>query len=382
MKAVKNIDFQYDTLIDRRNICDRLHEIKAINRMVARNQRIVLYGPRRYGKTSLITNVIGPDFVKSNRKGLVISIDFMDVQDLSSIEQRLRLSLSNTIQSQMKMRGWVESFISYFKNLSLTIDMDPITGQPSFSVKGNPKHILQSIDEYFLAIQKLQGDRPVLLTLDEFQDVHYVKEAEAILRKNLQTLSQMPVIISGSKRLLLTDMFARSKSPFFGFGDEVDLPPIQVHDWLPYFNMRLRDSGKSIDENSMRLISEKLHNVPNAISEVGFWIKHDEQLKGQLTITSIWNSVERHLLAKEQVFRYQLTSFSLQEKAILNAIAENGYVKQPTSKDFLRRVFSNASSVKKTFSKFLKLGVTEWEIDRGYRLSDPLLGLFLARQAS
>ena len=379
--AKKKIDmeFQYDTLVDRCNICDRKSEIAAINNMISRGQKVVIYAPRRYGKTSLMQNVIAAEFLETHKDGFLVYVDFMDVNDLSSIEQRLTQSISKTLRSKSSVRGFFDSMANYFKNLSLTFEIDPLTGQPSASIKGQLGKEQKTLDEYFAALRNISQRHSVLLVLDEFQDIMFVPEAEGILRNNLQRLTKISTLISGSKRQLLTKMFASAKAPFFGFGDEICLPPIPVSDWHEYFNIRLEACNKSIPIETLREICDRLCHVPNGISEVGFWLRHDNNLSGIINSTDAWISIQRLIQGKQQTYRYHLAPFSNKEKAILNAVAKRTYVSAPNSKDFIKDVISNASSIKKSIDKFIRLGVLEWELDKGYRISDPLLSLFIAK---
>ncbi len=373
-----SLEFQYDTLVDRHNICNRVDEIKTIGMMVNRGQRVVLYAPRRYGKTSLMHNVIAKDFLRKSKNAFIVMVDFMDVTDLSSIERRLAQSISQSFRTHAPVKDFLKSIVRYFANIALTIDFDPISGLPSASLKGSVGGELATIDGFFQALKKISEDRPLLLILDEFQDIQNIEGAEGYLRKNIQTLSKVPMIISGSKRRLLTKMFASAKAPFFGFGDEVALGPISPTEWLLYFNARFQTANKSIDIDLMTDISQRVNHVPNAICEIGFWLWHDQSLHGKITSQALWVSLDRMIHCKEQGFRYQIAPFTQNEKTILSAIAKFGYVLQPTSKMILKEVKSNASSVLKTLAKLERLGVIEWELDLGYRLSDPLLSLFMA----
>jgi hypothetical protein len=143
--------------------------------------------------------------------------------------------------------------------------------------------------------------------------------------------------------------------------------------------MRLGPYNKSIPVGTLGEICDRLCHVPNGISEVGFWFRHDNNLSGIIDSTDAWISIQRLIQGKQQTYRYHLAPFSNKEKAILYAVAKRIYVSAPNSKDFIKDVISNASSIKKSIDKFIRLGVLEWELDKGYRISDPLLSLFIAK---
>ena len=66
----KSLGFQYDTLIARVNFCNRLKDIAHIGEMVSRKQKIIIYAPRRFWKTSLMQNIVAKDFVKLDSKAI------------------------------------------------------------------------------------------------------------------------------------------------------------------------------------------------------------------------------------------------------------------------------------------------------------------------
>jgi hypothetical protein len=68
---------------------------------------------------------------------------------------------------------------------------------------------------------------PILLILDEFQDIAGIKEAEALFRNSLQNLNfKIPIVILESKQHLLTKIFARPTALFFNWGTHLnqDIP--------------------------------------------------------------------------------------------------------------------------------------------------------------
>jgi AAA+ ATPase superfamily predicted ATPase len=60
------LEFTFDRLIDRENICDLEAQRKLLEKLINQKQNIVLYAQRNYGKTSLIKNVIIDDFRKTH----------------------------------------------------------------------------------------------------------------------------------------------------------------------------------------------------------------------------------------------------------------------------------------------------------------------------
>jgi AAA+ ATPase superfamily predicted ATPase len=72
--------FRYDILIGEEDVCDRDEEIARLLRAARRDERILLLAPRRYGKTSLVKNIVGPAARRFRPKRLVLTVDFIRVR--------------------------------------------------------------------------------------------------------------------------------------------------------------------------------------------------------------------------------------------------------------------------------------------------------------
>ena len=370
--------FQYDVLIDRQNICDRKSEIATLNRMVTSKQRVVVYAPRRYGKTSIIRNVIAGDFHKTHRKAVVAYFDLMDVDSLDSLARRLHTGISAGLTESYKSKSLLQAVVSYFKNVSISLSLDPMTQLPTIELRGGVSKPQKTVEELLMGVGRLASARPVFLIFDEFQDIAEIPEAAAILRSSLQRLSNIPIAILGSKRALLSQMFSSNHSPFFSFGDEITLPAISPNDWQPYFNERLGTKGSSISLEVVSNLCELLCHVPNAICEAGFWLCNN-LAKTDISREALFQSLDNLVKSKEHSLRYQLSNFSTSERSVIQAIAKEQYVAQVSGKAFLKNVKSGGSGTLKIVEKLTHIGFLEHEQDKGYRMSDPILRYFLLR---
>lgn len=368
--------FKYDVLITREDICDREDDIRQLGKASLSHQRIVLLAPRRYGKTSLVKNVVAVDFKKARKKGLVIYIDLMEVKSLESIAKRLQHGIAKSLTEQFSAKSLLQRLTRFFKKLSVSLEVDPISGKPSFSLTANNPDQQQNVLTLLDSIEALSSQYSLLLILDEFQDISFVSEAQALFRSSLQKLSKSSVFILGSKRHLLEDMFGNSRAPLFQYGDERHLKPIALEKWLPYFRERLSPHQIRIQEAEMQYIMKKLCDVPNAICELGAWLV-DSYQKKTLTIALIQEALNS-MVEQRQTYAYRLQGYTENEKKILSTIAQSTFVLSPQSSEFLQQTGLSKSGVAKIVQKLMDLGLLEYELEHGYRLSDPVLGHYLA----
>src|SRR3989338_10085690 len=126
--------FAYHVLLDSENICNYQKERKVIAKEVLSGQRLVLFGRRNTGKTSLIKSVIIPEFKKNHKNGLVVFADFMGVRDFRQIDARLRNAFRDGFSQSFPKKSVFDGMVRLVKNLRPTLSVDPLTGEMNFTL--------------------------------------------------------------------------------------------------------------------------------------------------------------------------------------------------------------------------------------------------------
>ena len=236
----------------------------------------------------------------------------------------------------------------------------------------NKKHLLA----LFESLKEIQKKYNLLLILDEFQDVSFVKEAEALWRGALQTLTKSSVFILGSKRHILQKIFDNTNSPLFQFGDEIHLEPIALEDWHKYFKERLEPKKLKIEKDDLAYLLKIMCDVPNSICELGAYLV-EKHFRKKLTKSVIQNSLN-DMIQTRQSYAYRRQFLTQIEIRILSRLAKGPYIKSPQSQEFLAKLKISKSTVSYTIQKLLDKGLIEFELEKGYRVSDPVFGYYLA----
>lgn len=369
--------FKYDVLIGADDLCDRKSEQEDLLKRAKTKKRTIVFAPRRYGKTSLIKNVVGTAFSNLSRHHLVLFFDLMGVQSLESIAKRLHHGISKTLSQRFPVKTLLKDVSDSLRGFSLQVDMDPVTGQPSLSLTAKGREPRTEITHLMDTIRALAKKYPSMIVLDEFHDITFVPEAEALFRGLLQELGETTVFILGSKRHLLTLMFQDAHAPLFHYGDEVHLGPIPFKDWLAYFQERMVPKQIMIGEEELRWILSALCDVPNAVCEFGAWLVDNLAPKTTLTIGIVKQQLDR-LVENKQSYAYLLQGYTEKECGVMSALSKRQFTLEPHSEAFLKSIRASKSSVGKIVKKLMDRGLIEHEAEKGYRLSDPLLGHYLS----
>lgn len=369
--------FKYDVLINADDLCNRKMEQEDLLKRAKTRKRTIVFAPRRYGKTSLIKNVIGKSFFNLSRRHLVLSFDLMDVQSLESIAKRFHHGIGQSLSQRFPIKTLLRDVAQHLKGLSIQVETDPVSGQPSLSITVKQREAKVEITGLMDVVKSLARKYPTMIILDEFHDIIFVPEAEAIFRHLLQELGGTSVFILGSKRHLLTLMFQDARAPLFHYGDETHLGPIPLKDWLIYFQERMAPKKIVMDEEELRWILTTLCDVPNAICEFGAWLVDNLSPGTGLTLGLIKQELDR-MVENKQSYAYLLQGATEKENEVMSALARGQYTIKPHSEAFLKSIRVSKSSVGKIIKQLLDRGLIEYELEKGYRISDPLLGHYLA----
>ena len=126
--------FVFDRLVDRENICNLDDEQQALRQAVQQSARVVVYGPRNFGKTSVVHNVTIEEFRSAHRRSFVFAADLLGVRSMRSLTQRMAASLQRCFAASFPVKGLLENAGRFLGSLRPEIALDPHTGSPSLSL--------------------------------------------------------------------------------------------------------------------------------------------------------------------------------------------------------------------------------------------------------
>ena len=300
----------------------------------------------------------------------------MGVKDLDSITSRLKHGLEHSIKESFPVKSVTNSLSEFFTNLRVTMTIDAGTGIPSVAIEsaGSSKKKI-TIEDVFQTIEKIGKKIPTLIVLDEFQDVALVPEAESLFRNAFQQLSSLPMIILGSKKHLLKNIFSLPNSPLANFGKDVTITEIDYEKYHFYMNERFALRKLKITKEDSKYLQDLMHRQPEAINLLCHEIQQNHSNK-KIDRAIILEMIEQILDQRNKRFEVMLSSFSRAEEKIVVGIANEQNVSQPQSKAFTSKVNLTARTVKTNIDKLMNQGILDMKGDY-YYICDPLLCLYL-----
>lgn len=369
-------EFIFDRLLEKHELCNMEREIAFLEESIGKKQKVVVYGPRNFGKTSIIKNIIAKSFVKNKKESFVFFCDLMEVKDIESITNRLLVSFERSFEKSFPIKELLETSKRFLTSLMPEISIDPITGTPSLSLTVIHKKNKISVQELFEQIRNMSDKIPALVILDEFQDIANIKEAQSIFRNAFQEITNIPIIISGSKKHLLANIFAKPQAPLAFSGIDLEIKPISYEKYHRYIVERFEQKKISVKAEITKHIQDLMLRIPESVNMLCHNISElfsNIEINNDDVIKALYDLLNK----KESRYESYISNFSITEEKVLTQIAKNVSIKNPSSKEFMKQTDLTNRSTSKIIEKLTNSGVIEKTENGEYRLSDPLLMYFL-----
>jgi hypothetical protein len=274
-----------------------------------------------------------------------------------------------------KNEALMKKIMKRLSALRLKFTIDHLTGEPALSFDvNNVREAEKSLDTIFRYLAG-QSHR-IIIAIDEFQQItnYPEKNLEAILRTHLQTVNNVSVIFSGSRKHILTDIFSSPNRPFYNITEMMEIGTIAPELYKTFIRERLRKGSVSITAPALDRIAEisGLHT---------FYVQYFcNRLYSEYKNIDT-NDVDKVLISilreNEPVYANYLILLTPMQYRVLKAIALNDGIDNPMSKEFLSKYeLGAASSVSQAIKSLSDKEFVFFSKNR-YRLNDVFLAQWI-----
>ncbi len=331
----------------------------------------VLIGPRRFGKTSFVLNLLN-EFEEKGYTTIFVDI-FNITSHLDFLNQILRALHSK--------KTWLERVKNHLAKLrpKLTTEYDSTTGQATFgmSLQSSTEKDVKEVIQEVLDELTLLGDK-VIIAIDEFQKVCEIDDKgwlEATLRTHMQQMRNTTFLFTGSRKGIIYDMLNNSSRPFYRSCQPVEFPSFggEFTDWIleRFSEIDIRCQRAAIEH-----LREVVQDTPNYVQMICFHLVAQGQNNiGIKEVDSTLSTVVR-----QNAYAYQtlLNTLSLSQQRALRLAASHG--RQVFSKGLLLKYQISSAAVLSAAIQNLKAkGILDEEgTGRGVVVfDDPLFAIWL-----
>ncbi|MCP5045636.1 MAG: ATP-binding protein [bacterium] len=374
--------FVYGERVSGENFCNREREIRELASEINSSQNIMIYSPRRYGKTSLIDAVL--EKVESNG---ILTI-YIDLFPVISNEDFVRISLKAISRLlNGSSRNTLKKIKTFFTRISpsLSMTMDE-SGTPSIGINFSKTEILPAVEDIFNGLYHYikSNNKRAVVVLDEFQQLGELEDTriEKTLRSIIQGHREISYVFMGSKKHLIYDMFNNPGRPFFKSSAHFPLERIGKQEFVEFIKRKFHQSNRGIEEEAAILIPETAESHPYYTQMLAHTIWEFQEKSSVITIAHVKAAIKKILDREQAAFTNLWDNLTLKQKRLLLALA----IKKPGDKlfssEFLGTHGLNSSgTVQRGIKSLIHKGIIDKENEK-IEVSDIFLKLWLIKRVA
>ncbi|MDF1518584.1 MAG: ATPase [Lutibacter sp.] len=368
--------FVFGRIATEKNFTNRTIEIERLVNNFNSFVNTILISPRRWGKSSLVAKA-SKIAMKNDETLRFCFIDLYNIRSEEDFYQTLAKEVLKNSSSKMEeISDNVKKFLGQFLpriSFSPGSDFD-------FSLGLNWKEIKMEPDEIINLPEKIAHEKNLrfVICIDEFQNISEFEEPLAF-QKKMRSLWQVhqktSYCLYGSKRHMLLDVFTSSSMPFYKFGDVVFLEKIDSTDWLEFIKTRFEETGKTIDDESINLITSLTDCHPYYVQQLAqqTWFRTKRKCSKEL----VFDAFENLVMQLSLLFQTLTDELSKTQINFLKAILKNAI--QLSSKSTIKEYqLGSSANVLKIKNALIKKEIIDIQIGE-ISFMDPLYKYWLKK---
>jgi AAA+ ATPase superfamily predicted ATPase len=283
--------FPYDSLSTDEQFFGRNDELERIAKIVQYSNNLLIHSKRRMGKSSLINY-----FLETHQDNhICIYVDIFAITSKEDFAKSLLMALSNA--QKIDLKSAIKNLTSLFKRVRVEPTIDTKTLEYSIKPIVATLSFAEMMEDFFYTLDQLSKKQQIILAIDEFQQIAAIKDVklDSLLRKYIQQRKNISFVFLGSKRHLLTSLFAY-KAPLYELATHFELQPLQIEDISDYSSRFL-----NIDKKSVSYIYEKSDGETKMIQHVLHLLY--VQKRGAVTKSQIDESLKEIINSKDSSYK-------------------------------------------------------------------------------
>jgi len=316
--------FVYGEIVTAAAFADREEEREHLARDLASGQKVFLISPRRYGKTSLVRDVMR---TLARQQILTIEVTVASSSSYIGFLEAYAQALLAADTPVARIKRWASDLLRTIKP-ELRFDADPM-GKAKFSLSFPAVRTMRDTarvaNEVFQLPARIAEARKqrLAIALDEFQAITAFNggSVENALRAAVQDQRQVGYVFSGSEPSLMERMLG-PRRPFYKAGPVMRLGKIHEDDFAVFIEERFLGSGIKPEAGLGSAIIDLAANVPYDVQRLAHETWDDVKEGGRKTagLDDLHATLLRLLGEQNTVFEESWQRLTLPQRAVLRAL--------------------------------------------------------------
>jgi len=355
--------FEYQRIVVGKTFVDREEELKILTKALLSGENMLLYSPRRLGKSSLLQEVL----LHIAKQRITIYVDLWECLTEAEIAEKLATGIINAAFTKMeKAAATLKEVITSARPL-LTLEPD---GSIGLKLEYSEKD--KTLKETLFLIETIAEKRKkkIIIVIDECQVIAEFEgnRIEKLFRTVIQQQRLVTYVFSGSKQHVLKAMVNQKTRPFYRQLRPITLGTIPRDAFTPFIKKGFSHIAP-IDDAAIKEIYHFTSGNPQRTQQVCHFLYAQAQEDKKSTAEQVKNVVMELCLTLNKEFEDELESIkNKRQRAILKALALDSTDK-PLSADFIKKhTLGPSSSVQTALKMLIEKGI----LDESYHFIDPL----------
>jgi uncharacterized protein len=376
--------FNFGDLAFDATFTDRDDELRELEADIRNGLNVVIFAPRRYGKSSLVLRA-AQDLTKEGV--LIAQVDLMQTATKEQLAAKLAASIHENIASPLLRAR--DRAAQLFRGLRVTpvMTLDPNDGSVSFSFSAG--HAAEDVDATLERILELpaelaaERERTVALVFDEFQEVLDIDpRLPALMRATFQSQRDVAHVYLGSKRTMMERLFNDANEPFWRSAKQIELGPIPRAPFERFIRERFSSTGKTVADDVVTAILDRTGGHPYGTQELCYALWEEVDEGAGADESDLERALERVLRSENAHFTRVWETASRNQRLVLQALAQEP-LRPITAEAFRYRYGLPApSSVQKALDRLVADEVVARERAGAYRIAEPFLADWIRRSGT
>ncbi len=353
-----------------KNFIGREDEINYIVELIRLGQNIVLIAPRRYGKTSLVLEILSK--IKSPEMYSVF-IDIFTIPTLEMLPSQITAEVLKNHKLDKAFTNTKSSALAMIKNIKLKATIEDFEFILGFSEqKENSWDLLgKSID--FIDEFPIKHNKKMVCAFDEFGDIKKLdgNKIVKLFRSKIQLHKNTSYIFSGSYESVMSSLFIKKNAPFFRFARIINLGEIKKEKFLIFYKAQLKKYKIKIEDDFINNILNFTNGHPYysqlALQEIIIFHALNKKIPQYNELLELMLNAEKSYVEKS----WEEISLSKENVRVLLSVVQS-------DTKIYSQLKNSGINISRAINSLLNNG-TLLKNNSSYYLSDPILSYWIKR---
>ncbi len=316
-------------------------------------RNVLIRGPRRTGKSSLVINTF------QKVKCQFVRVDFWGVKTESKAVEKIARAL--------------EPFSKKLPMLS------------GFNVAGvglqwKSPEALSSVEDLLRVMPDLHKKNPVVVFFDEFQSLLDLPDSDQFLgalRSEIQAQPEVQYVFAGSNQNRLMEIFYSQRSPFFKSAALMEVGSLEHDAFIEWLEAKFAETDRSVDPKLWGPIFDLSHAIPGDVQDVCYHLWNDLEEGERVTAKRFGETLQRVLHERASGYEGMWNMLTDNQQKIAMGLARYREDKY-TSNEFMQLSGATSpASVKRGIEALESKGLI-WMSSKLWIFSDPFFALWIS----